>query len=111
MLLDIRTYRCKPGTIAKHLDLYDRHGREPQFRCLGEPLFYGKVETPDPNEYMHIWAYEDAADRAAKRAALWQDEAWLAYTRMSAELAALDSQTNKLVVSVGFDPLAAKRGG
>jgi len=109
MLLDIRTYRCKPGTIAKHLDLYDRHGRAPQFRCLGEPLFYGKVETPDPNEYIHIWAYADAADRAARRAALWQDEEWLAYTRMSADLAALDGQTNKLVQSVSFDPLAAKR--
>ncbi|MEO0681434.1 MAG: NIPSNAP family protein [Pseudomonadota bacterium] len=110
MLLDIRTYRCKPGTIGKHLDLYESHGKPPQFRCLGEPVFYGKVETPDPNEYVHIWAYADAADRAARRAVLWADPEWLAYTKMSAELGALDSQTNKLVVSVGFDPLAAARG-
>jgi len=110
MLLDIRTYSCKPGTINAHLDLYDKFGREPQFRCLGEPVFYGKVETPDPNEYVHIWAYADAADRAAKRAVLWSDPDWLAYTKKSAELGALACQTNKLVVSVGFDPLAAARG-
>ena len=24
MLLDIRTYRCKPGTIKKHLELYEK---------------------------------------------------------------------------------------
>ena len=110
MLLDIRTYRCRPGMIGRHLALYDEKGREPQFRCLGAPVFFGRVETPDPNEYVHVWAYADAADRAAKRAALWADEAWLAYTRASAELGALDGQTNKLVQSVSFDPLAAARG-
>ena len=24
MLLDIRTYRCKPGKIKEHLDLYEK---------------------------------------------------------------------------------------
>ena len=27
MLLDIRTYRCKPGTIKKHLQLYEKMGK------------------------------------------------------------------------------------
>ena len=54
MLLDVRTYRCKPGTIAAHLKLYEEHGKAPQFRCLGEPLCYLKGESGDPNEYIHI---------------------------------------------------------
>ena len=102
MLFDVRTYRCKPGTINAHLELYEKMGKPSQFRCLGEPALYMKTETGDPNEYVHIWVYENAGDREAKRAALWQDEEWLAYTRASAELGALESQTNKLMTPVGF---------
>ena len=72
MLLDVRTYRCKPGTINAHLELYEKMGKPPQFRCLGEPLAYLKTETGDPNEYVHIWVYENAGDREAKRAARQQ---------------------------------------
>lgn len=108
MLLDVRTYKCKPGTIGKHLALYEAKGKAPQFRCLGEPLAYLKCETGDPNEYVHIWVYENAGDREAKRAKLWADEEWLAYTRASAELGALESQANKLMTPVGFCPLNKK---
>ena len=107
MLLDVRTYRCKPGTINAHLALYEEFGKEPQFRCLGAPLCYLKTETGDPNEYVHIWVYESAGDREAKRAALWADPDWLAYTKKSAELGALASQSNKLMTPVGFCPLGA----
>ena len=50
MLLDVRTYRCKPGTLAAHLALYEAEGKAPQFRCLGEPLCYLKTETGDPKD-------------------------------------------------------------
>ncbi|MEM6624693.1 MAG: NIPSNAP family protein [Pseudomonadota bacterium] len=109
MLLDVRTYTCKPGTINAHLKLYEEMGKPPQFRCLGEPLAYLKTETGDPNEYVHIWMYESAGDREAKRAVMWSDPEWLAYTRASAELGALVKQTNKLMVPVDFFPL--KRSG
>ena len=82
-------------------------GKEPQFRCLGTPLCYLKTETGDPNEYVHIWVYENAGDREAKRAALWADPGWLAYVKKSAELGALASQSNKLMTPVGFCPLVA----
>jgi len=105
MLLDVRTYVCRPGTINKHLAMYEELGKEPQFRCLGTPLCYLKTETGDPNEYVHIWVYENAGDREAKRAALWADPGWLAYVKKSAELGALASQSNKLMTPVGFCPL------
>lgn len=109
MLLDVRTYRCRPGMIAAHLKLYDEYGREPQYRCLGEPLCYLKTETGDPNEYVHIWVYESAADREAKRAKLWADQAWLDYAKRSAELGALESQSNKLMVPADFCPLKTSK--
>ncbi|MEM7237905.1 MAG: NIPSNAP family protein [Pseudomonadota bacterium] len=111
MLLDLRTYRCRPGTIGTHLKLYEEFGKEPQFRCLGTPLCYLKTETGNANEYVHIWVYENAGDREAKRKVLWSDPDWLDYTKKSAELGALESQTNKLMTPVDFCPLKAADAG
>ena len=102
MLLDARTYRSRPGTINAHLALYNEMGKAPQTRHLGQPLAYLKTETGDPNEYVHIWVYENAGDREAKRAAMWADPDWLAYTKASAELGALEAQKNQLMTPVDF---------
>tara|TARA_Y100000588_G_C13343907_1_gene539360 strand:- start:81 stop:413 length:333 start_codon:yes stop_codon:yes gene_type:complete len=102
MLLDIRTYVCKPGTIKKHLELYEKKGKTPQTRNLGQPLLYAVCETGNPNEYTHIWVYENAGDRERKRAAMQSDPEWIDYTNASAELGALESQKNKLVRPVDF---------
>ena len=40
MLLDVRTYTCRPGTIKQHLELYEKMGKGPQTRNLGLPLAY-----------------------------------------------------------------------
>jgi hypothetical protein len=104
MLLDVRTYTCRPGTIKKHLELYERMGKAPQTRHLGQPLAYMTCETGNPNEYVHIWVYENAGDREKRRAAMWADPDWIAYTQESARLGALESQQNKLMTPVGFYP-------
>lgn len=104
MLLDVRTYTCRPAMIRKHLELYDRMGREPQTRHLGQPLAYMVTETPDPNQYVHIWVYENAGDREMKRAAMWKDPDWLAYIEESRKFGALLRQENRLMVPVDFFP-------
>ena len=108
MLVDVRTYRCRPGMINAHLSLYEEFGKEPQFRCLGTPLAYLRGETGDPNEYVHMWVYKNAGDREAKRTKLYADKKWLAYLKKSAELGALVSQTNKLMAPTEFCPLGIK---
>ncbi len=102
MLLDVRTYKLRPGTLNAHFELYEKYGKAPQTRHLGQPLAYLKTETGDPNEYVHIWVYEDAADRETKRAAMQSDPDWQAYTKRSAELGALVRQNNKLMTPVDF---------
>ena len=105
MLLDVRTYTCRPGMINKHLELYAEKGFQPQKRNLGDPLAYMKTETGNPNEYMHIWVYENAGDRETKRTALWADPDWIAYTKASAELGALEKQKNVLMIPTDFCPI------
>jgi hypothetical protein len=67
-------------------------------------MAYMAVETGNPNEYVHIWIYENASDREKRRAAMWADPDWVAYTQESAKLGALVSQSNKLLTPVGFFP-------
>ncbi len=104
MLFDVRTYTCKPGMIKRHLTLYKEMGLAPQSRHLGPPFAYLTTETGNPNQYMHIWAYENAGDRERKRAAMWADPDWVAYTVESAKLGALDAQENRLMTPVDFVP-------
>jgi hypothetical protein len=100
MIYDHRTYCCRPGTIKKHLALYAEFGFPAQKRILGEPLIYAQVETGDVNSFVHIWAYENAADRAARRAQMAADTEWQAYLKKSAEAGYLVSQTNKILMPV-----------
>jgi len=102
MIFDMRTYRVKPAMLKKHLALYATHGYPPQSRILGKPIFYGVTETGPVNTYVHIWVYESAGDREAKRAVLWADEEWLAYTVKSAELGALIQQDNQIMTPAEF---------
>lgn len=105
MLLDVRTYTCRPGMIKAQMELYNQKGREPQTRNVGQPLAFLTTETGNPNEYVHIWVYENAADREKKRAAMMADPDWLAYLVESRKLGALEKQNNKLMKPVDFFPL------
>jgi hypothetical protein len=102
MLLDLRTYTCKPGTIKKHLEIYEEFGKAAQSRHLGHPIAYLVTETGNVNQYVHIWAYESAGDREAKRTAMQADPDWIKYTQESAKLGALVNQENKLMKPVDF---------
>ncbi len=102
MIYDHRTYTCRPGTIKKHLALYAEHGWPVQRKHLGEPVVYAATETGDVNSFVHIWVYEDAADRATKRAAMMANQGWLDYLKLSAEAGYLSAQTNKILTPVPF---------
>lgn len=105
MIYDHRTYTCRPGTIKRHMKLYEESGWAVQSKHLGYPAVYGAVETGDVNSYVHIWVYASAADRAEKRAALAADAEWQAYLKLSAEAGYLVSQVNKILTPAPFfDP-------
>lgn len=102
MLYDLRTYRCRPGTVAKQLALYAEAGFDAQCCHLGVPLFYGTVETGDVNSYVHLWQYDNAADREARRAALYRDPDWRDYRARGAELGYQIAQENTLLIPAPF---------
>jgi len=96
MIVDIRIYQTKPGTRETHFELFEKYGRAPQSRLLGEPYSYVK-SIEDPNEFILMWSYEDLADREAKRELMWEDPEWQEYVKRSKALGAVVSQYKKLV--------------
>ena len=104
-MIDQRTYTVKPGTMARHLAIYQEYGFEVQKRHLGEPLAYLVTETGEVNTYVHLWAYKDAADRATRRAAMQADPAWQTYLQKSGEAGYLIAQRNNLMTPAPFAPI------
>ncbi len=88
--------------MARQLALYAEAGYETQCRHLGAPMFYGMVETGDVNSYVHLWQYENAADREARRAALYRDDAWRDYRARGSDLGYQTGQENSLLVGAPF---------
>jgi NIPSNAP len=102
MIFDHRTYTVKPGTLLRHLKIYEEYGMKAQQRHLGQPLLYGVTETGELNTYVHVWVYEDAADRAKKRAAMEADPDWTTYRQKSGEAGYLLRQENKILNAAPF---------
>jgi hypothetical protein len=105
VIVDHRTYICRPGTLPKQLALYEQHGLAVQKRHLGEPLAYLVTETGPLNTYVHIWVYENAGDRERRRAAMQADPDWQAFLKMSQEAGYLIQQENRIMTPAAFAPL------
>lgn len=105
MLIDHRTYTVKPGTMSRHLKIYEEYGFEVQKRYLGEPLAYLVTESGELDTFVHMWVFQDAADRAARRAALQVDPAWQTYLAKKAEAGCVIKQQNKLMTPAAFAPI------
>jgi NIPSNAP len=105
VLVDVRTYRVKPGKVAQELDLYAKHGLNAQTRHLGPPLAYLQGESGDINTLVHLWVFEHAGDRAQRRTAMMRDPEWLNYLKLADEAGYLVEQRNSLMVPASFAPI------
>jgi hypothetical protein len=105
VLIDHRYYRIKPGMVPAHLDIYEKHGFAAQSRHLGKPFAYLFTESGEVNTLVHMWLYDDVADRARKRAAMAADPEWQNYLRLNNEAGYVVSQQNNLMLPTNFAPI------
>jgi NIPSNAP protein len=105
VLVDHRTYRIKPGMTQGHLEIYEKYGFATQSRHLGTPLAYMFAESGEMNTIVHLWAYEDAADRATRRAAMLADPEWRNYLGKLNESGYLMEQKTSLMIPAKFCPI------
>lgn len=102
MIIDLRTYTLRVGTLRDFLALYAREGLPVQRRHLGAPLGYYTTEVGELNQVVHLWQYADMADRERRRAALEADPQWRAYRSAAAKLDQVIAQSNALLKAVDF---------
>ena len=67
MIIDHRTYELQPGRVRDFLAVYEKEGLLVQMKHL---VGYFTTEVGNVNEIVHIWAYQDLADRTKRRAAM-----------------------------------------
>lgn len=101
MLVDERTYRIAPGCLERYLAWHVLHALPLMREHLGEPLAYFTGADGEPDTFVHLWGYVDAADREARRARLFADPRWLAYRRATGEQGWVVDQHCRLVTRVG----------
>ena len=105
MLVDHRIYRIKAGFTQAYLELYEKNGFAAQSRHLGHPLAYLYAESGDVNTVAHLWGYEDASDRAKRRAGMLADPEWKTYQQKLAESGFLLEQKTSLMLPAKFCPI------
>ncbi|BDD91982.1 NIPSNAP family protein [Pandoraea sp. NE5] len=105
MILEIRTYKCKVGTVAAFLDSYEREGLPLQVQYLGEPIGFFVSDVGPLNEVVHLWRFDSFADREARRDELGKDEHWREFLRAAASAGYLLSQENAIYRPTKFSKL------
>ena len=105
MLVDHRTYTVKPGCTPAQLEIYEKLAYPVQLRHMGQPLCYLQAESGEMNTLVHLWVYENAADREKKRAAMQADPDWKVYLDANRQAGNLVAQRTSLMVPVKFAPI------
>ena len=100
MLVDLRTYTLKPGCTQDYLDRYERELLALQQDHLGRMLGYFVSDSGILNQVVHLWAYENAADREKRRTALWANQRYIEAAKSFYPL--IQSQENKLLKPTSF---------
>ncbi|ARP83383.1 NIPSNAP family protein [Bordetella genomosp. 9] len=97
MLIELRRYTIVPGKLKEYLSLYQERGFPAQRKHVGEPVGYFISEIGTVNQVVHLWKYEDFADRQARRAAMEADPDWQAYKKLTAAGAYIQLQESQLL--------------
>ncbi len=104
MIVEERIYTALPGKALEYVRMYEAEGLAIQRPILGNLVGYFTTELGPLNQIVHLWAYEDLADRAARRATLLADPRWKAYSAKVVPL--LHTQENRILVPAPFSPWA-----
>jgi hypothetical protein len=104
MIVEQRTYTLQPGTVPEYLRRYQEEGLAIQRPILGNLVGYFSTEIGPLNQIVHMWAYDDLAERSRRRGELAKSVAWQTYTAKVRPL--LIHQENKILIPAPFSPYA-----
>src|SRR5258708_40157600 len=102
MIFDHRTYTIKPNRLATFLETYERLALPLQRKYLGEPYGFFVTHVGPLGRAVHLWQYENLADRERRRDAMEADPEWQAYRRVGLEEDTLVDMENQILKPVPF---------
>jgi len=101
MIIDHRTYTAHPGKLNDFLALYAEQGFPVQVSYLGNCIgWYTSMDIGELNQVVHLWQYQDLADRAERRAKMNADPTWQAYLQAATPF--LQKMENKILTTAPF---------
>ncbi len=101
-LYELRTYTLYVGKLAQAVALYDAEGW-PALRKYEDKLVgYFTGDVGSLNQLVHLWKFDDDADRRSFWKTLFADEAFRAFAAKIRPLIQL--QENKLLLAAPWGP-------
>lgn len=104
MIVEQRTYTLKPMSVGEFLKRYQEEGLAIQRPILGTLVGYFFTEFGPLNQVVHMWAFEDFADRDRRRATLKADPRWAKYLQSIGQY--LVAQESRILMPAPFSPYA-----
>jgi hypothetical protein len=102
MLVEMRTYVLRAGTLPEFMRLMTEEGIGIEQPILGRLLGYYTVEIGTINKVIHLWAYDSFEDRSQRRELLAADTRWKQF--LPKVLSFIDQMQNELLVPADFSP-------
>jgi hypothetical protein len=99
---ELRTYNVIVGKMAEVVALYKTQGWPAVARHPDRLVGYFTGDVGALNQLVHLWKFEDDADRRAFWAGAFADEQFMAFARQLRPL--LASQENKLLMAAPWGP-------
>ena len=103
MIIDHRSYTVKHGYMKEYLERYERVALPIQMRHLGRLIGFFISDIGPLNQVVHIWAYDNIADREDRRERMAADPEWQAF--MATNAGSFVEQENKIMKPTTFSPL------
>ena len=100
MIVDERSYTLRSGVMKDFLDIIRADIIPIQKKILGNLLGYFCTEVGVLNQVVHLWAYEDMADRERRRAELAAYPNWREIGERVRPM--IIAQENRLLVATDF---------
>ena len=105
MIIEHRTYTFRPGTVEGWLSKYETAGLPIQKRHLNTFIGLFVSEIGHLHRTVLIWAYDDLADREARRKSMYADPDWQAFIGSVWALDAIQSQDVMIMNPAEFSPV------
>ena len=101
-LYELRTYTLYVGKMAEAVEIYANYGWPALEPHSSKLVGYFQSDAGALNQLVHLWKFDDDADRRRHWAALYGDEAFRAFAGKIRPL--ILSQQNQLLLAAPWGP-------